>query len=130
MFIATEGYTTANLRERASTESRVLRSVPYRAEVSASARSVETAGGESWRQVKYRDTQGYVLASLLSERRPAPEPSPTPTPEPALVPTATPLPTATAVPAATDTETNEGDSAPGSVGAPVRLLINTNGVQV
>lgn len=72
LYVDSDGYVSVNLREKPSTDSKVLLQVPYRARVVAAARLVRGSDGRSWRSVEYRSNKGYVLGSLLSKQRPEP----------------------------------------------------------
>ena len=81
-YVETEGYASANLRRRPTTGSPVALSIPYGAQVRAQLVAVTGADAAEWYEVTYRSATGYVLGSLLSERKPEPRPTPTATPRP------------------------------------------------
>ncbi len=74
-YVDTEGYGKANLRQRPTTDSAILLSIPYGAQVRAQGAAVTGADGAPWYEVTYEGKTGYVRGSLLSQRRPAARPT-------------------------------------------------------
>ena len=87
-----------NLRRGTATTTAVILTVPYGASVASSSDPVTGADGAAWYEAMYRDERGFVLAALLSTRKPDPIPTATPTTRPTATPRPTQRPTATAAP--------------------------------
>lgn len=76
------GVTRVNLRAGPGTRYPILLQIPNRAAVKADPTPVHGDGGAPWYRVRYGGKTGYVLAELLSRKRPAPVVT-RPTPQPA-----------------------------------------------
>lgn len=101
----TPTYGGVNLRRGTATTTAVILTVPYGASVASSSDPVTGADGAAWYEAMYRDERGFVLAALLSTRKPDPIPTATPTPRPTITPspaaTPTQRPTVTPAPQST-----------------------------
>lgn len=103
-YAATPTYGGVNLRQGTSTTTAIILTVPYGARVVAGVEPVAGSDGAAWFETVYDGKRGYVLATLLSSRKPEPQPTATPTPPPTATPIPLPTATPTQVPTATPTQ--------------------------
>ncbi len=102
-YAATPTFGGVNLRRGTSTTTAIILTVPYGARVVSGVEPVVGPDGAAWFETVYDGKRGYVLATLLSSRKPEPQPTATPLPTPTATPIPLPTATPTQVPTATPT---------------------------